>query len=951
MDNANLAALGKTPAAGLTGRRESRRFPIAQGQPRFTFATAVRQTATLTWTSFSTIARSRLGLTLVAVLALGSAFFSTEWFRFLEEIPLLATTAEVLTFYTPPLGSFQTIWIVIPLLIVFYAGELVWKERDAGVNEIVDASPVPEWVLFLGKFLGLALVIVVWLAFFMVAGMLIQVYLGHPEFDIGLYLKALFGFQLANYLLFALLALALHAVVDQKYLGAAAALAAYGLILFPSTFGLQHNLLIYGADPGWAYSPMRGFDPTVGPWLWFKLYWAVWAVLLAVAARLLLARGREAGLGVRLRMARLRFTRTTAGVAATAAALVLAVGGFIFYNTNVLNAYWTAADIVERRAEYERRYGQYQDVAQPQLADMNLRVEIYPTRREVETRGSYRLVNSSAAAIDAIHVATTSEVETEISGVDRPATSVIADRDFGHHVYRLETPLAPGETIRLDFTVRARPRGFRNTGIDPSIAAHATFFTNEWLPAIGYQANRELTEAHERRLQGLPLRRGIPSLYDRAAHREGPLGPPIDVDSVVGTEDGQTAIAPGMLRRTWTDGGRRYFHYATDVRIGNQFRIYSAHYAVREAQWNPSKDGNVTIQIFHHPAHTLNIERMLQSAQAALSHYTQWYGPYPYRHVRIVEHPGPGRGAHADANMIDYPEGFSLLNPLASRDVDLPYHIIAHEIAHQWWGSQLWPAYVEGAGVLVETLATYSAMQVLNETLGAEHLQRYLRFVRLEYQNPRSPAMPPLLQAIDGFNNYRKGPLALYALGEYIGQERVRDALRSLLEKHSLTALGLDRPFDSHGQPIASGKPLPTTLDLYRELKAATPESSHWLLHDLFEKNTFWALEGREASAEQTASGEWQLTMTVRARKVVMDTQGVETEVPMDDWIEIGVFAPEEGDDTRLPQFVHKHRIRTGEQTLTMTVPKQPLRAGIDPRYLMMDWNMGDNVKEVRSGR
>ena len=109
-----------------------------------------------------------------------------------------------------------------------------------------------------------------------------------------------------------------------------------------------------------------------------------------------------------------------------------------------------------------------------------------------------------------------------------------------------------------------------------------------------------------------------------------------------------------------------------------------------------------------------------------------------------------------------------------------------------------------------------------------------------------------------------------------------------------MTALGLDRPFDSHGQPIAAGKPLPTTLDLYRELKAATPESSQWLLHDLFEKNTFWALEGREASAEQTAFGEWQLTMTVRARKFVMDTQGVETEVPMDDWIEIGVYALEE---------------------------------------------------------
>jgi ABC-2 type transport system permease protein len=47
--------------------------------------------------------------------------------------------------------------------------------------------------------------------------------------------------------------------------------------------------------------------------------------------------------------------------------------------------------------------------------------------------------------------------------------------------------------------------------------------------------------------------------------------------------------------------------------------------------------------------------------------------------------------------------------------------------------------------------------------------------------------------------------------------ERVHEALRRLLEKH-----GGGRP------------PLPTTLDLYRELKAATPDAFHSLLHDLF---------------------------------------------------------------------------------------------------------------------
>ena len=81
--------------------------------------------------------------------------------------------------------------------------------------------------------------------------------------------------------------------------------------------------------------------PVLGPWLWFKLYWAAWALLLAVVARLLWVRGKESGLGVRLQLARRRFTRPTAWTAAAAVGLILTLGGFIFYNTNVLNEYLT----------------------------------------------------------------------------------------------------------------------------------------------------------------------------------------------------------------------------------------------------------------------------------------------------------------------------------------------------------------------------------------------------------------------------------------------------------------------------------------------------------------------------------------------------------------------------------------------------------------------------------
>jgi hypothetical protein len=257
--------------------------------------------------------------------------------------------------------------------------------------------------------------------------------------------------------------------------------------------------------------------------------------------------------------------------------------------------------------------------------------------------------------------------------------------------------------------------------------------------------------------------------------------------------------------------------------------------------------------------------------------------------------------------------------------------VVAHEVAHQWWGSQL-AARVEGAGLLSETLASYSGYQVVEKTYGREHLRRLLSRLRMADDIPPTRAAVPLLRAAGSYAAYRKGFFAMYALSEYIGAERVNEALRRLLAKHR------------SGAP-----PLLTSLDLYRELQAVTPDSLQYLLHDLFEANTFWELETEEATAEETEAGAWQVTLHVRARKLVVDEAGVETEVPMDDWVEIGVFAPAgEGEESGGPLYVQKHRIRSGKQTITVTAPRKPARAGIDPYHLLIDWELDDNVGRVK---
>jgi len=937
-----LARRRNSHAPTPAGSDVARRAPISVPRVRRTFGPAIRarQTLDVAWTSFRAIARSRGGLILSAPIVVVAVMVLPEHMHNMGT-PLLPRTEYVLTFLTAPLTHPMTVWVIIPMLTVLWAGELVWREREAGLGEITDAAPVPEWVPFLGKFLGLGLVLVAWMVVLMAIGMLVQARMGYHEFEIGLYLGVLFGLQLPEYLLFALLALVVQGLVSQKYLGHLTALVVYAFILFAARLGMGHNLLVYGSAPDWSYSDMGGFGPSLGPWRWFMLYWAAWALLLAVAARLFWVRGMERSLRTRLRLARGRFTRPTAGIAAGAAGLVLALGGFIFYNTNVLNEYRTASGVAELRAEYERRYGRYEGIPQPRLAGTRLRVEIYPGRRAVGIRGTYHLVNRTGAAIDSIHLAPAFGVETGAVSFDRPARRVLVDEERRHRIYALQAPLQPGDSLRLGFEVRVEPRGFRNSGADAVIAAteSSTYFrSQDWLPAIGYQAGRELLGPGERRAQGLAPRPIVPSLAEVEAGGDvtGEAGmggaERIAFEAVVGTAGDQTAVAPGALRRTWTEGGRRYFHYATDAPIGAEYAFFSAAYAVREERWTPPSGGRpVTIQVYHHPEHAANLDRMLRSVRGSLEYYTRAYGAYPHGGIiRLVENPGNGIGAHAEPGTIDYTGGFSRFDPeLDPRGLDLPFAVVAHEMAHEWGVPY---AFAEGAPLITESFAWYAAMGVVEETHGREHLRRLLRFFRQPSPIPPIRQSVPLLRALDPYAAYRKGPFALYAMSEYMGRERVDLAFRRLIEKHG------------SGAP-----PLATSLDLYRELQAVTPDSLRPLLHDLFAANTFWQLETERATARQTAAGAWQVTLRVRARKVTVDSAGVETEVPMDEWVPVGVFAPTEtqGADFGETLYLRMHRIRSGEQTITVTVPKKPSDAGIDPYVVLIDLERFDNVEEV----
>jgi hypothetical protein len=907
--------------------------------PAYNISTRIQQVMMIAKSSFLMIAQSWFALTIVAILAIGTGLFATEYMEWLG-VPLRASTSEVLRILAPPLSSFTSQWNILPLLSIFYAGELLWRERDLRANEITDTTPVPDAVILTGKFLGLAMIIATWMAMLMVSGIINQLVMNYHHFEFSLYVKVLFGIQFTNYLLFAMLVFVMHVLINQKYLGHLAGLCAYAFILFASMLGLSHHLLIYASDPGWLYSDMRGFAPTIGPWLWFKLYWIGWGAVLGVVSTIFWVRGREKGSLLRFRLAKQRL-HTNRHWLILALAIVLLSGGYIFYNTNVLNTYWNKNSIINLRAGYEKKYGAFERIPQPVIVNTSLNVDIYPGKRSAEISGQYQLQNHTDQEIDSIHISMLPGMHVEAMNFNALATPVVLDEEMGYHIYALNKPLEPGDSLQLRFRFRLEPSGFTNDGYNTSIVTNGTHLSDDVMPVIGFDEDRVLRTVTDRELAGLPARLIRPSLYDAEFRKDVRHAQKIHFQAIVGTSGDEVAVAPGDLVRTWEDKGRKYFQYSTNAPISNEYTFFSARYAIREERWIPVITNQfrhvdesliqqpVVIQIYHHPGHAENIDRMIQSAKASLDFYTKTFGPYPYNHFRVLERPGDGRGMHAESMTIDYEEGYSLMSPTKD-GLDLPYHIMAHETAHQWWGLGLVPAAVEGSGLLVESLATYSAMQVVEESLGYEHLLRYLSQMRLEYEVPRSKAAPPLLRSNNAFMHYRKGPFALFALRNYIGPGKVNEAMRALIDIDT------------------SGGHLVTTLDFYNELKRVTPDSLHYLVHDLFAANTFWELNTEKATTVRTKSGQWEVTIYVKAKKLIVDEQGVETPLVMNDLIEIGVFeAKTPGQQKPKSLYLQKHRIKTGTQTIKILVGKEPKRAGIDPHNLLIDVNTNDNTIDI----
>ena len=815
------------------------------------------------------------------------------------------------------------------LITAFYAGDIVWRERNLKLNEVTDTMPLPTWAQWAAKFTGLVLVAYATLTAAILTAMLIQTTKGYTNYELGVYAKGVF-LQLGGFLLLiTALGFIMQVLFNQKFVAFAGVMIWFVSRPALRALDFEHRLYQYASVPIVDWSDMNGWGHFAWPMTVFNTYWLLFVAALLVVCHLLWVRGTDGGFRQRLAVARQRFGRPAAAALALFVAAFAGTGCYIYYNTNVLNDYTTTKETEKLQAEAEKKYKKFEHVPKPRITAVQADVAIHPERRAVEIRGTYTLVNKSGQPLRELHVSVNPRTLTRWK-IDLPGARVKSDdRDFGYTIYTLDRPLAPGASMPMRFETGFAARGFVNGESNTNVVENGTFINSaSYFPHLGYNNAIELQDRNKRRKYGLGEIERQPPPTDMRARMNNQISNEADwisLDTTVSTSADQIALAPGYLQREWTQNGRRYFHYKTTSPILSFWSYLSARYAVKRDRWK-----DVPIEIYYDPKHDYNVDRMIHGVKKSLDYFTANFSPYQHKQVRILEFPGYQSFAQSFPNTIPFSESIGFIADLRDEErIDYVFYITAHEIAHQWWAHQVIGGDVQGASMLTETLSQYSALMVMEKEYGRAKMQRFLRYELDRYLRGRGSELvaekPISLVENQQYIHYGKGSLVMYALRDSIGEERVNAALRKFIAAHAF-----------------SGPPYTTAQELVRYFRAEAPPEQQKIITDLFERIVLFDNQARAVSMTKRADGKYTVKMTVTSTKLQSDAKGEEKPVPLDDWIDIGVLG--EKDEVL---FVEKRRITKPEQTFEVVVTGTPVKAGIDPLNKLIDRNPKDNVKSL----
>ena len=221
----------------------------------------------------------------------------------------------------------------------------------------------------------------------------------------------------------------------------------------------------------------------------------------------------------------------------------------------------------------------------------------------------------------------------------------------------LEHPLKSGEEITLDLEFRSKlPRGIARTGW-----VEDYFFVAQWFPKMGV-LEEEGWNCHQ---------------YHRNTEYYSDFGM---YDVTIRTPSAYVVGATGNLRSQTALGPQTEYRFVAEY-VHDFAWTASPRFIQLQRNFQPAGLPEVKVQLLLQPEHEALADRYLTAAFHALRYYGEWFGPYPYETLTVVD-----PAFRSDSGGMEYPMlvtgGAFFLTPAS---VLSPEAVTVHEVGHQWW--------------------------------------------------------------------------------------------------------------------------------------------------------------------------------------------------------------------------------------------------------------------------
>lgn len=866
----------------------------------FTFKQHLVQTLSLGWFEFMSVIKSRYGLLLVLgvvfLMALTISFVPSD--QIPTTFPLIDRTNQVFKFF-------------MYILLTVISAEMVWKRKALRVSDLFDSLPIPNWTFMNAIIVAMFLICLALLCAFLLIGVSVQTFLGYYNYQMYVYLKQLFLVLLPDYLLFGFLSLFFHILVKNKFLSIFIAILYWSVMTLIRNAGLDFPLYHFKYFPAVPYSNLNGYGHFWEGYLWFFLFWALVAGILATIGSVLWSRG----MGLPNLAAIKNNVRYSLG---TLTFSTLLVGTFIYLNINVWEEFPSENKLNITRANYEKKYKKFENTPQPEITDIRIESDIFPSKQSIVVKGRYMLKNRTTRNIDTLHVTIDSNVDLEQVKINEQLTTpILVDKASRRHMYAFNPSLKPEDSASFQFKLRKSRNGFGLHYQD--IVNNGTFIDRgDLMPSIiSYSSQAELTDNELRKEFGLTPKNGIYPSINPESELEKVTDTNISFEAVLSTSKGQTAVTKGQLINSWNEGDRSYFHYKTDTPTSKEYSLFSGKYAVEKSHIQLDSAHQVLVEIFYHASHHSNIDMMLDVIKATLSYCHQNFGNYHSYNFKLIEVPGFRHGARSYPQTIAVYENSGFLDVPKEGTKSIPVFAIAHETAHQWFGSQvLVRQQVKGNRMVNETLAQYAALMVIKNKYGMDQVRQWLDYSMRRYLKGRVNDINEVpLKDVENqsYIYYDKGALAMYALQAYIGEANVNKAIAECIQKN-----------DGY---------LTNTSHLLGYFKSHAPDSAQYRISDLFEKVIIYDNILKSATYRSIDDNKYELNLKIEVHKYSKD----KSEIPCSEWITLEV-------ETEVMTESKKVQVANGQNSFSLIVNSKPIKTVIDPNFDFLDKIPDDNM-------